>query len=120
MLHGWMDVAASFQFVVDALSVDEVIVGFSRTHPEEAIHKLQALNNRVAISIVPRYFELLSWRSAMKDVAGLPLISIAPPSLSLTARITKRTFDVVAASVLLVLGLPMLTAAAIVLAFRGR
>jgi exopolysaccharide biosynthesis polyprenyl glycosylphosphotransferase len=104
---------AQLPTIVDALSVDEVIVGFSRTHPEEAIHKLQALNNRVAISIVPRYFELLSWRSAMKDVAGLPLISIAPPSLSLAARITKRTFDVVAASVLLVLGLPMLTAAAI-------
>ncbi len=104
---------AQLPTIVDALSVDEVIVGFSRTHPEEAIHKLQALNNRVAISIVPRYFELLSWRSAMKDVAGLPLISVAPPSLSLAARITKRTFDVVAASVLLVLGLPMLTAAAI-------
>ncbi|MGO9560954.1 MAG: sugar transferase [Acidimicrobiales bacterium] len=99
--------------IVDALSVDEVIVGFSRTHPEEAIHKLQSLNSSVAISIVPRYFELLSWRSAMKDVAGLPLISVAPPNLSLAARVTKRTFDVVAASVMLVLGLPVLTAAAI-------
>ena len=41
------------EFVED-LDIHQVMVGFSRTHPADAILRLQTLNDRVAISIVPR------------------------------------------------------------------
>ena len=93
----------------EELAVDQVIVGFSRTHPQEAILRLQSLNDRVAISIVPRYFELLTWRSGVKEIAGLALIDVAPARLNLGSRIAKRTCDLVIGSVLLVFSLPPLS-----------
>ena len=81
--------------LVDELAVDQVMVGFCQTHPAEAILRLQSLNNHVAISIVPRYFELLTWRSAVKEIAGLALIDVAPARLNLASRTVKRTSDIV-------------------------
>ena len=97
----------------DELAVDQVIVGFSRTHPQEAILRLQSLNDRVAISIVPRYFELLTWRSGVKEIAGLALIDVAPARLNLGSRIAKRSCDLVVGAVLLTLSAPALVAAAV-------
>ena len=75
--------------------------------------RLQSLNDRVAISIVPRYFELLTWRSGVKEIAGLALIDVAPARLNLGSRIAKRTCDLVIGSVLLVFSLPALVVAAV-------
>ena len=94
--------------LVDDLHVDQVMVGFSRTHPTEAILRLQSLNNHVAISIVPRYFELLTWRSTVKEIAGLALIDVAPARLNAAARTVKRTSDLVVGGLTLLFGLPVL------------
>ena len=95
------------------LAVDQVIVGFSRTHPQEALRRLQSLNDRVAISIVPRYFELLSWRSGVKEIAGLALIDVAPARLNLGSRLAKRSCDLAIGAVLLVVSVPALVVAAV-------
>ncbi|MGH9296844.1 MAG: sugar transferase, partial [Acidimicrobiales bacterium] len=97
----------------DELAIDQVVVGFSRTHPARSLERLRMVNSGVAISVVPRYFELLSPRSRMKELAGLPIIDIAPAQLSPFARAVKRCFDVVVAFVLLILSAPLLTATAI-------
>jgi exopolysaccharide biosynthesis polyprenyl glycosylphosphotransferase len=75
--------------------------------------RLQSLNDRVAISIVPRYFELLTWRSGVKEIAGLALIDVAPARLNLGSRIAKRSCDIVIGTVLLIFSVPALTVAAI-------
>lgn len=89
-------------------SVDQVIVSFSRTHPTDAIRRLQGLNPSIAVSIVPRYFELLTWRSSVKEIAGLTIIDVAPCSLSLGAQAAKRAFDVAVTGLLVVLLSPVL------------
>jgi exopolysaccharide biosynthesis polyprenyl glycosylphosphotransferase len=94
-------------------SVDQVIVSFSRTHPAEAIQRLQALNPKIAISIVPRYFELLTWRSSVKEIAGLAIIDVAPSSMGLGARAAKRTFDLVLGAFIVTMLSPVFLAAAI-------
>jgi exopolysaccharide biosynthesis polyprenyl glycosylphosphotransferase len=100
------------QLVLD-LDIDQVMVGFSRTHPAEAILRLQTLNDHVAISIVPRYFELLTWRSAVKEIGGLVLIDVAQARLSLAARTVKRTCDLVLGGLLVLFAVPVLAAVAI-------
>jgi exopolysaccharide biosynthesis polyprenyl glycosylphosphotransferase len=95
------------------LNVDRVLVGFSRTHPSEAVDLLRDLHGKVPISIVPRYFELLSWRSQVDDVCGLPVIDVAPPSLGLRSRVVKRTVDVLVSSICLLVAAPLLAVAAL-------
>jgi exopolysaccharide biosynthesis polyprenyl glycosylphosphotransferase len=99
--------------LVEDLDIHQVMVGFSRTHPADAILRLQSLNDHVAISIVPRYFELITWRSSVKEIAGLALIDVAPARLNLAARTVKRTFDIVVGGLLLLFALPGLAVVAI-------
>jgi exopolysaccharide biosynthesis polyprenyl glycosylphosphotransferase len=99
--------------IVEDLHIHQVMVGFSRTRPADAILRLQSLNDHVAISIVPRYFELITWRSSVKEIAGLALIDVAPARLNLAARTVKRTFDIVVGSLLLLCALPGLAVVAI-------
>lgn len=93
--------------------IDRVLIGFSRTHPSETVTLLRMLHGTVPISIVPRYYELLSWRSQVEELQGLPVIDVAPPYLGLGARVAKRTFDVVVSSLSLALLSPVLAVAAI-------
>ena len=99
--------------LVEELRIDQVMVGFSRTHPSEALHRLQSLNDRVAISIVPRYFELMTWRAPVKELSGLALIEIPRARLSIAARTVKRAFDLVVGALTLALMLPLLAAIAV-------
>lgn len=95
------------------LDIDRVLIGFSRTHPGDLVEQLRPLQGKVAISIVPRYFELLSWRSQVDDLCGLPMIDVAPPALSLSARTVKRTVDIAVASFGLIVLSPVLLVSAI-------
>jgi exopolysaccharide biosynthesis polyprenyl glycosylphosphotransferase len=93
--------------------VARVVVCFSRTHPERTTEMLKALSGKVGVSIVPRYYELITSRSHVEDLSGLPMIDIAPASLSAGSRFLKRTFDVLVSSAALVLLSPFLLAVAV-------
>ena len=70
--------------------VARVVVCFSRTHPERTTEMLKSLTGQVGVSIVPRYYELITARSHVEDLSGLPMLDIAPASLSAGARFLKR------------------------------
>ncbi len=95
--------------------VARVVVCFSRTHPERTTEMLKALSGQVGVSIVPRYYELITARSHVEDLSGLPMIDIAPASLSTGARFFKRTFDVVLSSLILIVLSPVLVVTAILI-----
>jgi exopolysaccharide biosynthesis polyprenyl glycosylphosphotransferase len=93
-------------------NVARVVVCFSRTHPERTTEMLKSLAGQVGVSIVPRYYELITARSHVEDLSGLPMLDIAPASLSAGARFLKRTFDIVASTVILLVGIPFFLVAA--------
>ena len=93
-------------------NVARVVVCFSRTHPERTPEMLKSLAGQVGVSIVPRYYELITARSHVEDLSGLPMLDIAPASLSAGARFLKRTFDIVASTVILLAGIPFFLIAA--------
>ena len=95
--------------------VARVVVCFSRTHPERTSEMLKGLAAQVGVSIVPRYYELLTARSHVEDLSGLPMLDIAPPSLSVGARFLKRAFDIVVSSAVLLAASPLLVAIAIMI-----
>ncbi len=87
-------------------AVARVVVCFSQTHPERTTEMLKSLAGQVGVSIVPRYYELITARSHVEDLSGLPMLDIAPASLSAGARFLKRTFDIAVSSVILLFALP--------------
>jgi len=99
--------------LVDTYRVDRVLVAFSRTPSTATLINLRELNGRVGVSVVPRMFEMLSWRSALEEIYGIPLLHVAPASLSVSARVIKRTLDIVIASAILLVLSPVLATAAI-------
>jgi exopolysaccharide biosynthesis polyprenyl glycosylphosphotransferase len=95
--------------------VARVVVCFSRTHPERTTEMLKALSGKVGVSIVPRYYELITSRSHVEDLSGLPMIDIAPASLSVGARFLKRSFDVIVSTVILVVISPFFLVTAVLI-----
>ncbi len=95
--------------------VARVVVCFSRTHPERTTEMLKTLTGQVGVSIVPRYYELITGRSHVEDLSGLPMLDIAPASLSAGARFLKRTFDIVISSLVLALISPAIALMAVLI-----
>jgi exopolysaccharide biosynthesis polyprenyl glycosylphosphotransferase len=62
---------------------------------------------------VPRMFDLLTVRSHVDELAGLPVIDVAPPSLGPADRFAKRTLDIIVATAGLILLSPVFVAIAI-------
>lgn len=96
--------------------VARVVVCFSQTHPERTIDMLKRLSGTVSVSIVPRYYELISARSHVEDLSGLPMVDIAPASMGVGARWLKRSFDVAISSLVLLVTSPLFALAAVAVA----
>ncbi len=93
--------------------VDDVVVAFSRKPTHETIEFLRRLDDQVSVWVVPRCYELLSWRSEVGDLQGIPLLGVAPAQAAPAARAAKRLFDVVVAGVLLLVLAPVFAAVAL-------
>ena len=99
--------------LIERWDIDHVIVAFSFANEAEMAAHLRSVPGHVRISVVPRMFDLLTVRSNVDDLRGLPVVDVAPASLGLAERTLKRTMDiVVSASALLVLA-PVLAVVAV-------
>jgi exopolysaccharide biosynthesis polyprenyl glycosylphosphotransferase len=102
--------------VIHEHEVRRVLVAFGEMPDQELVTILRA-NERVPaeIHVVPRFFELsgVPQGAAVDDVSGIPLFHLRRPALRAAARLQKRLFDIVAASVLLVVSLPLLAVLAL-------
>jgi len=92
------------------LEVDRILVAASNEVSTEALDIYRWLRNSVHISVVPRYHELISWRSRLSDLSGTPFLEIAQPQLSVWDRFAKRAFDLCVSSAVLVVTSPLLLA----------
>ena len=92
-----------------------VVVCFSRTHPERTTEMLKGPGRTGGVSIVPRYYELVTSRSHVEDLSGLTMLDIAPASMTAGSRFLKRSFDIVASSLILLVASPFFIVAAVVI-----
>jgi len=96
-------------FVCERDGVDHVVVAFSRSQPEDIIEALRPVQGRVAITVVPRLFDVLPATANLHDLgSGLTGISVAPMSFGWGSRVVKRTIDLVGALTALLLLSPLL------------
>ena len=94
--------------LVERYNIDRVIIAYSSDSHEVQlglIHRLRAA--AVQIDLVPRLFEAIGPRVEMHTVENLPLISLPQASLSPSARVMKRSIDIIGASIGLVITAPL-------------
>lgn len=103
--------------VVDEHDVDLVLL----TLPFGELHRVTEVAERIGgrnvdVQFVPDMQRLHASRMRLREIAGVPFISVREKGLTGMDRIVKRTFDIVGATVLLLITAPVMLA--IVLAVR--
>jgi exopolysaccharide biosynthesis polyprenyl glycosylphosphotransferase len=99
--------------IVAEESVDHIIVAFSPATGAKLAGLLRSLADQVQISVVPRLFDLLTVRSHVDDLHGLPVVDVAPAALGPADRFAKRALDIVVSTVGLLIASPFLIGLAI-------
>jgi lipopolysaccharide/colanic/teichoic acid biosynthesis glycosyltransferase len=94
--------------LLEALSVDRVIIAFTRETPVATL-KLVELVKRFAlqVDIVPRLFQTFSPNATMHTVEGLPLVAFPPKRFQRASRLAKRILDLFVAVAALVFAMPL-------------
>lgn len=87
--------------------IDRIIVAFSETPDYATLEMLRRLKGQLPISVVPRLYELHSWRSEVEELHGLPLFHVPPATLDRGARLTKRLVDVIGSALAILLIFPV-------------
>jgi exopolysaccharide biosynthesis polyprenyl glycosylphosphotransferase len=101
--------------IVEAHSVDEIIVALSGTPHEEILDLVYAVTQLpVAIRVYPDSFRLLTSDSlSITDLNGLPTVSVRSIGLRRIDRMVKRTVDIIVSTTVLVLLAPLMLAIAL-------
>lgn len=107
--------------IINEHEADRLIIAFSRDAQRDVLDILRSLKNvRVQIDIVPRYFEIISTRTGMSSIEGVPVLGLGQRELSKTARFVKRTVDIVVGSLALIVLSPLLIGIALAIWFDDR
>ena len=99
-------VLADLEQLVQDLQVDRVIIGSTGLIGAETANIYRSVLPYAKVSLVPRGFELVSWRSRLTDLSGLPLLEVAPPLMTRWDRSVKRLIDIIGALAAIIVTLP--------------
>jgi exopolysaccharide biosynthesis polyprenyl glycosylphosphotransferase len=100
--------------------LDRVIFGSINEMNSEVAYWYRRTTQLVDTALIPRMFEVISWRSRLTDLSGLPLLEMAPRNVSRFDHFMKRTFDVVVALIALIVTLPVAFVIAIAIKATSR
>ncbi len=94
--------------------IDDVLLAL----PAESYQRLQSLVTALLdkpcnIWVVQDYFSLLIYGARVKDLGGVPMISLKAPALTGYQHVVKRAFDLATGSILLLLTLPFMAVIAL-------
>jgi exopolysaccharide biosynthesis polyprenyl glycosylphosphotransferase len=107
-VHHWDD----FETIVHEQRLEHVIIAFSGAdHPRLIELARRAWELGVAVSVVPRLFELEGERAEIEHLGGLPLVGLRPADRQSWQFRLKYALDRVVAAGLLCLATPVLLAA---------
>ncbi|HEY4347318.1 MAG TPA: sugar transferase [Gaiellaceae bacterium] len=100
--------------IIRAFDIERVIIAFSRVSHERVLSLIRSLKDAfVQVDIVPRYFELIGQSTGVSSVEGIPVLCLPPRALGLSARMLKRSMDLLISGLGLVLLSPLFLLSAI-------
>ena len=94
--------------------IDRVVIGSTGLIGSETASIYRSVLPFAKIGLVPRGFELVSWRSKLTDLSGLPVLEVAPPLITRADRSVKRVIDVIGALLAIAVTLPFWVVIALV------
>jgi exopolysaccharide biosynthesis polyprenyl glycosylphosphotransferase len=109
-----LGVTADLTSIIDDHEIDWVVLAGAEGAHDETLELVRRVRRPdVHLSIVPTYFELFASNATIEDLQGIPVVSLPPMRLSRSMRLLKRTFDLSAALLGLLVLSPVVIAAAI-------
>ncbi len=107
--------------LVQQFDIDRVVIAFSLDTHERMLEVIRTLQDlQVQVDVVPRLFEVLGSKVHIHSVEGVPLLSLTRPSLPPSARIMKRTFDIVASVASLIVLAPLFLVVGVAIRLESR
>jgi exopolysaccharide biosynthesis polyprenyl glycosylphosphotransferase len=107
--------------LVRAHQAQRIVVAFSTDSHEETLRIIRSMqDSEVQIDIVPRMFEVLGTNAQLHTIEGMPLVGLPSHHLSGSSRLLKRSLDVTASALGLLLLAPMFIAVAVLIKLDSR
>lgn len=100
--------------------VDSVIVAFSDVTDRAILASLRKIDRAIPIAVIPRMFELCSWRSGIEELYGLPLVHVPSGILDMRSRFEKRAMDLLTSVSLILVTAPLWLVAAVAIKLDSR
>ncbi|HYC59530.1 MAG TPA: undecaprenyl-phosphate glucose phosphotransferase [Thermoanaerobaculia bacterium] len=107
--------------IVKANAIDHVFVALPHASSQAMMELLDRLvRNCLSIHVVPDLLQFMVLRSRVEDLDGLPTINLSDTTLDGWSRFVKRAFDLVVASIALLLLSPVMLLVAIAIWLEDR
>jgi exopolysaccharide biosynthesis polyprenyl glycosylphosphotransferase len=102
-------------------AVHRVVIAFSTDSHDQTLKVIRSMQDtNVQIDIVPRMFEVLGTNAQLHTIEGMPLVGLPAPRLSGSSRLLKRSLDLTAATIGLVLLAPIFIVVALLIKLDSR
>jgi exopolysaccharide biosynthesis polyprenyl glycosylphosphotransferase len=119
----WTDPVSFRQLsrLIDEHDVDRIIIAPDDAHPQTMLDLIRASKGLgVRVSILPRVLEVVGSNVEFDNLGGMPLLGVRAFRLSRSSTMIKRGFDLIGASVGLLLAAPLFLVAAMVIKLDSR
>lgn len=101
---------------IDLLRIQSAFIALSQNEREQLIMLLQGTEGKnIEFMMVPDLLEMMTSRLRMKEIEGIPFLTIKDIPLPAWQRIVKRGFDIVFSFAVLVISLPLMALIAILI-----
>src|SRR5262245_3718448 len=108
---------ADFDYVIDHMVVDEVVISLPiRSFYEHISHLIEHCETQgIEVHLLSNFFDMKIARSQIDDFYGIPILTFKTTSISIWQSYVKRSFDVLAAVLLLIALAPIFVFAALLI-----
>ena len=107
--------------LIERFDVERVVIAFSNERHEETLDLIRQLKEYdVQVDIVPRLYEVVGPGVGLHTVEGIPMLGLAPPRLSRSSRLIKRSMDLALTIPGLIVISPLLLAIAVAIKLDSR
>jgi exopolysaccharide biosynthesis polyprenyl glycosylphosphotransferase len=107
--------------LVREYGAQRVAIAFSTDSHDQTLQVIRSVQDvDLQIDIVPRMFEVLGTNAQLHTIEGIPLVGLPSPRLSGSSRFLKRSFDLGAAALGLILLAPVFCVVALAIKIDSR
>lgn len=107
--------------LLDEHEIKEVLIGLDSTEHDQLLGIIRSCNGHdVGMKIIPDLYDIVSGQARISSIYGFPLIEVMPELMRPWEEAMKRSVDVLVASAILILGMPIWLAVGLAIKIDSR